>query len=201
MGINLAVVLGHSLQAADLLAFPERVLSSVRMQRSAERLWHVMRPRWPNLGLVSEFSTFLPRERLAVSDVMAAWEPGQDVPSFQWAGFNLYFGKRAVAAIHIEKLSGFVLDLDRLRSPLQMCAQALARELRSSTIIYGPDSFSPFQEVLCVEEGVSVAEIVSNAKRRCGVPAGSIREMADEAEELSLYSRCYYVEAIDLEVQ
>ena len=33
MGINLALVLNHSLEAADLVAFPERVLSSVRMQQ------------------------------------------------------------------------------------------------------------------------------------------------------------------------
>lgn len=201
MGINLALVLSHSLEAADLVAFPERVLSSVRMRRAAEHLWQVMGPRWSNLGLVKEFSTFLPGERLSVSDIMAAWERGEDVPSFWWAGFHLNFGKRVVAAIHIEKLSGFVLDIDGLRSPLHMCAQALAHELRSSKIVYGPDSCSPFQDALCVEEGVSLAEILSNAKRRCGVPAGTIREMADEAEERNLDSRCYCVETIDLEEQ
>ena len=132
---------------------------------------------------------------------MASWTRGEDVPSFSWAGFHLSFGQRAVAAVHIEKLSGFVLDLDGLRSPLQMCAQALASELRSPKIMYGPDSCSPFEDVLCVEDGVSLAEISSNARRRCGVPAGSIREMADEAEELYLDSRCYCVQTIDLEDQ
>ena len=199
MGINLALVLSHSLEAADLITLPERVLSSVRMRRSAEGLWQVMRPRWPGLGPVNEFSAFVPRERLSVSDVTASWTRGEDVPSFSWAGFHLYFGKRAVAAVHIEKLSGFVLDLDGLRTPLQMCAQALASELRSPRIMYGPDSFSPFEGVLGVEDGVSLAEIFSNAKRRCGDAAGSIREMADEAEELNLDSRCYCVETIDLE--
>jgi hypothetical protein len=199
MGINLAVVLGHSLEASDIVTLPGRVLSSVRMRRSAEHLWQVMRPRWANLGPLSEFSALLSRERVSVSDVMAAWERGEDVPSFSWAGFNLRFGKRAVEAVHIEKLTGFVLDLDGLRSPLQMCAQALAHELRSSKIMYGPDSFSPFQEVLNVEDGVSLAEMFSNAMHRCGVPAGSIREMANHAEELNLDSRCYCVEAIELE--
>ena len=198
MGINLALVLSHSLDAVDVVGFPERVQSSVRMGRAAEQLWQVMRPRW-DLGSAIEFSTFMPEERLSVSDVTATWKRG-DVPKFSWAGFRLYFGERAVAAFHIEKLAGFVLDLNGLRSPLQMCAHALACELRSSEILYGPDNFSRFEKALGVEQGVSLAENLSAAKRECGVPAGSIREMADQnGEELNLDSSCYYVETIDLE--
>jgi hypothetical protein len=102
-------------------------------------------------------------------------------------------------ASHLEKFAGFVLDLDGLRRPLQMCAQALAFELPSSTIVYGPDSASPFQEALCVVQGGSLSEILSVVKVKCGVPANSIREMADEDEELRLERRCYYIETVDLE--
>ena len=199
MGINLLVALSHSLEAEELVALPARVLLSVRMRSSAERLWQAMRPRWPNLRQLDEFTAFVPAERLSVSDVNTSWTRGKNLPTFSWAGFQLYFGKRAVEAIHIEKLWGFVLDRDGLRTPLQMCAQALAKELRSARIMYGPDSFSPFQGTLRVEEGASLAEILPNARRRCGDPAESIRDMADEAEELNLETRCYYVETIDLD--
>ena len=134
MGITVALVLSHSLEAADLVAFPERVLSSVRMRHAAECLWQVMHPRWSNLGLVNEFSTFLPGERFSASDVMSAWKRREDGPSFWWAGFHFKFGERAAVAVHIEKLSGFVLNTG-LRSSLQVCAHALARELRSSEIV------------------------------------------------------------------
>jgi len=201
MGINLALVLAHSLEAADLVAFPERAGSSIRLQRAAEQLWQVMSPRWPNLNPVNEFSTFLPDERLSASEVMAAWKQGKDLPSFWWAGFHLNFGEGAVAAIHVEKLAGFVLDLDGLRSPLQECAHALASELRSPTLVYGPDSFSPFQTTLCIEDGRSLAAMLSEANRLCGPPAVTIREMADQAEELNLDRDCYFVEAVHCDEQ
>ncbi|WP_437742157.1 hypothetical protein WME73_43310 [Sorangium sp. So ce302] len=35
MGVDLAFVLGHSLGAAELLAFPERASASLEMQRAA----------------------------------------------------------------------------------------------------------------------------------------------------------------------
>jgi hypothetical protein len=140
----------------------------------------------------------VPTEPLTVSEATEAWKRGHDVPSFEWAGFTLNFGAKAVGAVHIEKLVGFVLDCDALRSPLQTCAQALARELRSPEIVYGPDSFSPFQEALGVEDGSSLAEILSSAQRSFGLPVGTIREMAGDDGELNLDRRCYYVETIDL---
>jgi hypothetical protein len=197
MGVDLAIILGHSLRPAELLAFPERALASTRMRSAAQQLWQVMRPRWPNLGRVEDFSAFLPCEHLSENDVMATWGRG-DAPSFNWAGFHLYFGKRAAAAIHLEKLAGFVLDHDQLRDPLQACARALASELRSPSIVYGPDSSSPFEDVLYVEEGASLPEILANARRTCGVAARSIREMDDEDEDLNPQQGCYYVEAVDL---
>jgi hypothetical protein len=44
-----------------------------------------------------------------------------------------------------------------------------------------------------------LSEILSVVKVKCGVPANSIREMADEDEELRLERRCYYIETVDLE--
>ena len=124
------------------------------------------------------------------------WE-GKDTFPFQWAGFNVRFGTRAVQAVHIEKLAGFVRDLNGLRDPLRACAQALARELHSSKVVYGPDCFSPFGRVHGVEDGVSLDEILSDARQLCGEPVGSIREMADQDEDLNLDRRCYFVEPIE----
>jgi hypothetical protein len=204
MGIDLAVVLSHSLEAADLVAFPERVLSSIRMRHAAEQLWQVMQPRWPDLGTVTEFLSFQSEQQVSVSDVSTAWNRVDgDIPSFWWAGFHVCFGRHGVAAIHIEKLVGFVLDIDGLRNPLRSCAQALAHELRSSRIVYGPDAFSPFQHAIsvCLEDGGSLTDALWDAERRCGVPVSTIREMADEAEELNLDSKCYCVETVDREEQ
>lgn len=197
MGIDLAVVLGHSLGGAELLAFPERALASVRMQQAARQLWQVMRPRWPNLGQVEEFAMFVTSERLSEDELLAAWERG-DTPSFEWAGFHLYFGRQAVEATHIEKLAGFVLDLDQLRGPLQACARALACELRSPSIVYGPDSSSPFEVALDVVACSSLPEILAIARRSCGAPARSIREMAGDDESPNLDRSCYYVEVVEL---
>jgi hypothetical protein len=198
MGINLALILSHSMDAAGVAAFPARVQSSVLMRRAAERLWHVMRPRWSHLDAIDEFSTVLATEHLSASAVITAWDRKEDVPSFLWAGFHLYFGERAVAAIHLEKLAGFVLDLDELRSPLRGCAEALAVELRSSAIVYGPDSVSPFEEALWVEKGGSFEELIATARHRCGEPARDVRDMADDEQQLNLETKCYYVEALHL---
>lgn len=130
-------------------------------------------------------------------DVEVAWKHGE-LPRFHWAGFSLYFGQAAVRAVHIEKLAGFVLDVEGLRNALGSCVHALARELHSPRIVYGPDSFSPFQEVLDVDKGRSLEEILSDAKRLCGAAAGSIRGMADENEELNLDLGCYFIETVHL---
>lgn len=71
---------------------------------------------------------------------------------------------------------------------------ALAFELRSTMIVYGPDCFSPFQEALAVERGASLQELLATARRVCGDPAESIRGMANDDEQLNLTSKCYYVE-------
>jgi hypothetical protein len=197
MGINLAVVLGLSLGAAELLTFRDHASASPNMRRSAGQLWQVMRPRWANLGRSGDFAKFVAGERLSEDEILTAWGRG-DTPSYQWAGFHLYFGRRAIEATHMEKLAGFVLDLDQLRDPLQACARALACELRSPFIVYGPDSASPFEQVLDVGAGSSLPELLSIARRKCGDPAPSIREMADAEEELRLDRNCYYVEIVDL---
>ncbi|MEX0702316.1 MAG: hypothetical protein WD069_09495 [Planctomycetales bacterium] len=197
MGINLALVLGHSLGAAELLALREHASASPSMRRSAGQLWQVMRPRWANLHGLEEFAMFVAGGRLSEDEIQAAWARG-DTPSYQWAGFHLYFGRRAIQATHMEKLAGFVLDLDQLRDPLQACAKVLACELRSPFIVYGPDSSSPFEEALEVGAGSSLPELLSIARRKCGDPAPSIREMADAEEDLRLDRNCYHVENIDL---
>jgi hypothetical protein len=46
---------------------------------------------------------------------------------------------------------------------------------------------------------VSLADILATARLECGEPAGSIRDMADEDEELNLESRCYFVERLNTE--
>lgn len=198
MGINLAIVLNHYLAPEDLVALPERVRQSAPMQNAAERLWDVMRPRWSNLGSLSEFAALVTAERLSVSEVAATWHRA-DLARCTWAGFSLHFGRQAVEGVHLEKLAGFVLDRERLRVPLQQCAHALARELRSSAIAYGPDCFSPFQRARRADEGVALAEILATAQLECGGPAASIREMADDDEELKLDRQCYFVEEINRE--
>ena len=85
MGIKLVLILSHSMDAADLVAFPERVRSSVLMRRAAEHLWQAIRPRWENLAPVDEFLTVLATEHFSVSDVITAWKRKEDVPSFRWA--------------------------------------------------------------------------------------------------------------------
>ena len=167
------------------------------MTQASHDRWGVMRSRWENLGSVDEFSRLVPEGCLTASEVEAAWKRGEP-PSCQWAGFTLRVGHRAVAAVHLEKLAGFVLDLDGLRRPLQTCAHALARELGSSAIVYGPDAFSSFQLVFdVVAECGSLTEVLAEAKRRCGESVGSVREMADEDAELHLDARCYCVERIE----
>jgi hypothetical protein len=197
MGVNLTLVLGHSLGAAELLAFPERASASLEMQRAARQLWQVVRPRWPNLGGVEEFATIVDCERLTEDEVQAAWARG-DTPSFKWAGFNLYFGRRAVEATHLERLAAFALDLDQLRAPLQACARALAGELRSPSIVYGPDSSSPFEAALDVVADSSLSEIIAVATRSCGAPARSMRDMVVGDDGMPLDKDGYFIEVVDL---
>ena len=147
MGVNLTIILSHSLTAADLIALSERVRQSARMQNAAEQLWHVMRSRWSNLGPLSEFAELVADEGLSVSEVQAAWRVA-DVTRLRWAGFSLYFGEQAVEGAH---------------------------------------------------EGVALADILETARLKCGEPAGSIRDMADEDEELNPDSRCYFVEWLNAE--
>ncbi|WP_437527372.1 hypothetical protein WME79_42680 [Sorangium sp. So ce726] len=104
MGVNLTLLLGHSLGVTELLAFTERASASLEMQRAARQLWQVLRPRWPNLGGVEEFATVVACERLTEDEVQAVWARGE-TPSFEWAGFNLYFGRRAVEATHLSRSS------------------------------------------------------------------------------------------------
>jgi hypothetical protein len=197
MGINLALVLGHSLGATELPSFRDRASASPSMRRSAGQLWRIMRPRWVNLERMEEFAMFMAGERLSEQGILAAWDRG-DTPSYQWAGFHLYFGRRAIEATHMEKLAGFVLDLDQLRGPLQACAKALACELRSPYIVYGPDSASPFEQVFDVGASRSLPELLAIARGKCGEPAPSIREMANAEGELKLDRNCYHVEIVDL---
>lgn len=200
MGIKLAVGIAQSLKAADLASFPARVASSVQMRRAAEDLWPVLSSRWPNLEPVNEFASFVSTESLSSTDIEEAWKHG-DLPRFVWAGFGLYFGRAAVRAVHIERLLGFVLDVHELREPLRLCVHALARELHSSQVVYGPDCASPFQAVLDAEQGRSLDEIVLDAKRRCGPAAASVRQLANEHEELNLEEGCYCLDAIDLRLR
>ncbi|MGQ0505183.1 MAG: hypothetical protein ACT4TC_07660 [Myxococcaceae bacterium] len=196
MSVDLSILVQHQLQADDLVLLPSRVKASAKMRQAAERLWGVMKERWKKLGLLDSFFAFTANENLAASELEAAWARG-DTPSFEWAGFHIYAGRRAIHATHLEKLIGFVLDLDHLRQPLRMCALALAQELGSSQVVFGPDSASPYE--LASEgfmEGRSLQEILQVAIQRCGPPAHDIRSMADENEQLVLEGSCYFVETV-----
>ena len=196
MGINLALLMGHQLEARDLEALGSRLASSTAMRRAAEHLWRVMRPRWRNLGPLEEFAAIVADDHLDERQVEAAWDAG-DTPSFAWAGFSLYIGRHAVEATHLEKLAGFVLDLDDLRDPLRTCGRALAIALGSPAVLYGPDSASSFEMVSDgVREGRTLAELVHLAEVHCGPPADDIRSMADEDEQLRLAQRCYVADEL-----
>ena len=198
MGIQLAIVFGHSLSPAGLTAFAEKASISPRMNRAASRLWDVMHVRWSNLDPIESFTQFKPDERWSERDISAEQEPHEKL-CFEWAGFTLYFGRNAVFAIHLEKLIGFVLNIDDLQAPLLACIRTLARELQSPMIIIGPDCFSDFQQAYEVADGSSLDDILDRAKRICGKHVSRIRDMADSDGELNLDSQCYYVEPVALD--
>lgn len=197
VGVNLCVLLEHDLSARELLEFPSRASKSPAMALAARKLWDVMRSRWPNLGTLASFSELAANEPLSADDIEAAWRRG-DTPSFSWAGYHLYFGRHAIEATHLEKLAGFVLDLDALREPLRDCARALAGELGSSQVVYGPDSASAFEVAADgFAAGSTLAEILQVAATHCGPAASSIQAMANADEELQLERGCYCVELVE----
>lgn len=104
----------------------------------------------------------------------------------------------AVEATHLERLAAFALDLDQLRAPLQACARALARELRSPSIVYGPDSSSPFEAALDVVADSSLSEIIAVATRNCGAPARRMRDMVVGDDGMPLDGDGHFIEVVDL---
>jgi hypothetical protein len=197
MGINLAIVLSHRLSPPEIKTFAEHASVSPEMQRTALRLWDVMHVRWSNLDPIESFTKFRADEYLSDQRVSADWER-HETPRFEWAGFSLYFGRNAVLGIHLEKLIGFVLNLDDcdLQTPLLDCIRALARELQSPMIIIGPDCFSNILKASEVADGSSLTNILNRAKRICGKQVSRIRDMANSDEELHLDQHCYYVESV-----
>jgi len=200
VGISLAIVLGHQLSADDVRGLPDRVFSCAPMREAAEALWTTMLPRWGNLGAVDEFRSLIP-DQFSAMNIEAAWEqtaPGaEELVTFHWAGFRLVFGRRAIFAAHLEKLIGFVLNLDGLREPLRACARALARQLRSPLVAYGPDSALPFERTFdSVIDGHSLDDVLVRAAELCGEPAQQIEGMMFDGRECR-EQHGYFVEVID----
>jgi hypothetical protein len=188
--------MGHELGARDLMTLGSRLTASTAMRRAAERLWLVMKPRWRKLSPVEVFATAVAEQALDERQTLRAWDM-DDTPSLEWAGFSLYIGRHTLEATHLEKLAGFVLDLDDLQGPLRACGRALAAALGSPAIMYGPDSASAFEFVSDgVSQGRTLDELLHLAEVHCGPPAEDIRSMADEHEALRLVQRCYVTERL-----
>ena len=196
VGVNLSVIMGHQLEARDLRTLGIRLGSSTVMRGAAERLWTVMRPRWRKLGPLEAFAAVVANEQLDEGQVLEAWDVN-DTPSFEWARLSLYVGRHALEATHLEKLAGFVLDLDDLQGPLLACGRALAVALGSPAVMFGPDSASSFELVsdgVC--EGRTLNDLLHLAQVHCGPAAHDIRSMAEENGEIRLEQGCYVTERV-----
>jgi hypothetical protein len=100
--------------------------------------------------------------------------------TYEWAGFRLHFGEHAAFGSHLEKLAGFVDDLDELRQPLRACARALARALGSPKIAYGPDSAGSFEYAFdAVGEACTFEDAIARVAVQCGPPAPTIAAIFD----------------------
>lgn len=196
VGVNLSLIMGHDLGAGDLMTLSSRLTASTAMRRAAGRLWLVMKPRWRSLSPVEAFATAVAAQALDERQTLRAWDMNE-APSLEWAGFSLYIGRHSLEATHLEKLAGFVLDLDGLQGPLRACGRALAAELGSPAVMYGPDSASAFELVSeGVRDGRTLDELLHLAEVQLGPPAEDIRSMADEHEALRLVQRCYVTERL-----
>lgn len=175
VGINLAAIIGHHLDAAGVVQLPQRLADSLAVSRAVNDEYAALKPRWTNLELDAwSWSQFSPTPSITPSTIEEGWSR-RECPWLEGIGFSVNIGPRVFDAIHKEKLAGFAHDLAGIQLPIRRLCRALATELGSDRAIYLPDSAYPISTVLdMVNAGHSIDDIIARLRDEFGAPATSL---------------------------
>jgi hypothetical protein len=186
VGINFAIVFGHGLDAAAVLALPGRFSSSVPVRSAANDLHAALTTRWGSLKEPAWAWDPMEESRVpsSASDIRDAWDRRETTSAINGgAGFRLYVGPRAIRGVHIEKVGAVVQDFGGMLRPLRCLVRAMAAEVGGDRAIYVPDSAVTVSLALdLVARGLAMDEITSRLRQDFGAPLATIAAMWIEDE-------------------
>lgn len=176
MGIDFTALLDHSLSWDELYRLPELLDAQFGCPAAAVDvhldLDDAPRPwRWDRDPLYSNVA-----EELFEEGHLSLSGPG---------GFSATVFRTGIELTHHARWWSFVFE-PHVREGLREAARAMATILRSTTIIYAPDSSHPASEgVDLLFDGGSFGDVLRLFAERIGPPASGPHELAGAEEETS----------------
>lgn len=194
MGVNLAAVLGHQLDADAVLRLPEKLTTSTALVQATDALAERLAPRWPRLGpRTVSFDTVVP----SADHVERIWNDAEILCLELGAGASLSIGRHAIELHVLERFAVFVDDIEGLQQPILQFVRTVARELGAPKIIYMPDTAYPMTIVLdLVYSGGTLDEIEDKLRREFGSPAETLRAIYVETDD-SVEVDGYFIDQLD----
>ena len=136
MGVDLSVIIGHTLDADGAFELPARLSSSLPLRAAANQTedptatWQWGEPRF-----------LTDPQIVSASSIRDEWARGHGVRLDGPGGFIWWdIGPRALYANHRSKFTGFVCEQYGLQMPVRRLCRAMAAALGSDRAIYLPDS-------------------------------------------------------------